>query len=350
MCLLSVCLHTISLIVVVFCFWFDFNLFCFVLQAPCFPQSFQQQQLCSAASAAPFCLPIHGRMLLEMCGRRCDITDKSHNSKAMSVLKSKQHTHRFRPLKMCQSCVTNNSTQAPNQNIVSPINPSVKQEIHPQPSEQLSVHQMVIPQYQQANVTLPVGIPFTLTPAHQLESLMVENRQLKEKVAFLEGTQLSLQMTLMMKDQIIAELQAENVELRARIVALELKVTQLETRVTQLDAKQYFRLLRTAVQDLSSVEQLETKLPHDLADEIADLRGCGMAVCYFVLTNDPPEVKQYKYTLLKDKLSQLSPTEKEKFGSVELVDAIIQHINGIPTTNTQIAIKKMDKADRWWEN
>jgi chromosome segregation ATPase len=185
-----------------------------------------------------------------------------------------------------------------------------------------------------------------------INDLKKENYELKILISKLEDKN-------KLQDIEITKLKAENklqdikiTELKQEITELKQENKELKTKIVNLENKEIINKIIYSIQDLNSIDKLETILNHPFNKYINKLRTSRNYFCHYILDDDSTDLINKKKECILNQLTQLTDVIKDKinrrFGH-NFIDEIINYLTKLQIKYTNLSDDDIIDAEEWWE-
>lgn len=185
-----------------------------------------------------------------------------------------------------------------------------------------------------------------------IETLVNENKSLKEKIQTLldENKELINQNKELSK--CIVELKHKNEELNSQILELKQENKTLKEEINKINLNTLQKNLMIGINDINEIYKLEKNSDYKFSKCLYNLRQSRDGMAHYIRTIDYPdteEMKQYKMTLIRDKLKQYNKLTRDDKSRIVFPIQLIDILNKNITIN-KFNLDEDDKkfADNFW--
>ena len=218
-----------------------------------------------------------------------------------------------------------------------------------------------------------------LLSGNEIDQLLRENYELKNRIAIYEGNLAILTANITSKNLEIEILKRENQELREKIKSLENSVKSHEVtikshadtinshedtikshglEIRELKINRALESYIIAIQDLNRKKKLESKLAAPVGSQMTRLRKIRLLQCHFIDDNDSEEEILSKYRSIYTHLKSMSTELKNELESRVckdytnrfFVNSILDYLEKLPSFESSQSIddSQQSEIDDFW--
>ena len=207
-----------------------------------------------------------------------------------------------------------------------------------------------------SNIIMTTVSNITFVPEPEYNKILNENINLKLKISELYNNEETLKETIKMNNLTIKQLNEENIMLKQKIQEFEenilkqnININCLYDKINLMETKNIYNKFIIAIQDLNSLEKLETKLIKNDKINIIKLKKNRINDCHYINNDDDEDLTNDKIIVLLEKLKNMDDNLKIKFDKKypNLIDSILHDM--IKYNKTLLSHDNLEIINDWWD-